>query len=81
MPDTAWDKWVDRCPLRRWRRDHGVTVTRAAVTIGVSITTLQAWERGRQPSPEGFAKLAATIGDDVEASWKRWMRGRPEVAA
>lgn len=43
--------------LTRWRRRHRLTQEAAAVRLGMSVRTLQAWEQG-QRVPRGFTLIA-----------------------
>jgi transcriptional regulator with XRE-family HTH domain len=73
----TYDDWVEQNPLRRWRKGAGLSIMRAAVTLEVTVTTIQSWERGAvTPSHENFERIADTTGTN-EAAWTRWSNRRP----
>jgi transcriptional regulator with XRE-family HTH domain len=49
-------------PIARYRRAKGWTQTDLAREVGVSFSTIQAWERGSQPRPRHVARLAEVLG-------------------
>lgn len=52
-------------PIARRRIAKGLTQTQLAELVGVSLTAVQGWERGRQPRPKHVAKLAEIFGADA----------------
>lgn len=79
-PDEAFKTWIDTNPLRAWRRKNDISIMRAAVALGVTITTIQSWERGSAtPSEPNMTNLEKVIGTGTAKAWTRWAAKQPEV--
>jgi len=54
--------------VKAWRTAHGLTLSQAALRIGVAIATLFQWEAGAAlPSPMAIPGLADALGKDPAA--------------
>ena len=52
--------------LSQWRREHGLLLKQMAPDLGVSVPTLDAWERGRRfPTGEHLTVLSGYMGVPV----------------
>jgi transcriptional regulator with XRE-family HTH domain len=51
-------------PIVRYRRAKGWTQTELAREVGVSLNTVQAWEKGSRPRPGHERRLADALGVD-----------------
>jgi transcriptional regulator with XRE-family HTH domain len=51
-------------PIERYRRAKGWTQSELAAEVGVSLNTVQAWEKGSMPRPKVGRKLAEVFGVD-----------------
>ena len=51
-------------PIARYRKAKGWTQTDLAQELGVSMSTVQSWERGAQPRPRHLRRLAEVLGVD-----------------
>lgn len=81
--------WQMKCPLKLFRLANKVTLTTAALHIGVSVTSLQFWESGtRLPKYDHFKALASFMrkkcdgGKEAnttatEATWRKWLAAKP----
>ena len=78
--DAERSAWIEKNPLRKWRKSKGLSLMDTCATLECGISTVQAWEAGaRIPTDEWFAKLAsATNGATPAAGWKRWYNRRPK---
>ena len=54
-------------PITLYRRAKGLTQTEVAARTGVSITSVQAWERGVGPSARNLPAVAELLGVDPVA--------------
>lgn len=74
---TSFSEWMERNPLRSWRKASGTSIMEAASRLGVSMTTIQLWERGvNVPTDENLQSLQGLIGDDA-MRWADWWNGKP----
>jgi transcriptional regulator with XRE-family HTH domain len=61
--------WLDRNPLRLYRKAYGLSVFQAAAMLGVGASTVQKWEAGAAvPSRE----LAESVERVIPNFWERW---------
>lgn len=77
MVDLA--QWQQLNPLRKWREQTGVAKTQLAAAIGVSTTTIRAWETGIfAPSAENKSALYQITNSAVSTlDWAQWYDARP----
>lgn len=80
MANDRFREWVDRNPLRAWRRKNGVAIMDAASQMGVSMTIIQLWEKGvHVPSADNFDRLEALVGSTVARDWSKWFNAKPQM--
>lgn len=82
-------EWVEKNPLRVWRKLSGYTIMEVAVMLDVSAITVTSWERGLTlPNNRNWVKLAEMMvgvsdwdhrHDETTAEWMRWHDSRPGV--
>jgi len=54
-------------PLRKARKEHGISMMELARVLGVSINTIERWERGgAHPSPDNMEKIIRYFGEEIE---------------
>lgn len=81
----ALKTWQMKCPLKIFRIANKVTLTTAALRIGVSVTSLQFWESGtRLPKFDHFKELAKFMSKKpdtttTEAKWRKWLAAKPKL--
>ena len=71
-------------PIARYRRLKGWTQADLAEHLGVSLNTVQRWEKGRVPRPGHFAALASALGINtlqLDAALQEWGSKRGELIA
>lgn len=75
-------EWVNENPLRKYRRDKGLTLMEAAGTLGVALSTLHCWEMGvHSPSVDHFLKIKTQLGvTDIFDQWDEWSHNRPTAS-
>lgn len=72
----SYDGWVARCPLRVWRRQHGISQNELALKLGVSRTTIAGWEAGSwSPDEDKWPDIARLTGVIAKAfdAWRAEM--------
>jgi transcriptional regulator with XRE-family HTH domain len=70
-------------PIERYRKAKGWTQTELAEQVGVSLNTVQNWERGTEPRPKHRAKLAEVFGIDglqLLTEMERWHAEQQETS-
>jgi transcriptional regulator with XRE-family HTH domain len=68
-------------PLRRWRRQHGMTQEQLSERCGVSVNTVARWEQAdRMPSGPHVIRLIEITGMSADALLfpKRYLEEHPE---
>jgi len=72
--------WEAQMPLRIWRKEHDLSLRRAAAVLGVNIYTLQSWEQGGAfPDLPNQARLVRDTGDaDLITRWRAWANATPK---
>jgi transcriptional regulator with XRE-family HTH domain len=71
-------------PVTSWRRSKGWTQRQLAEVVGVSLNTVQAWERGALPRPNHVRTLAEALGVDafvLDRALAEWRVGEEGKAA
>jgi len=54
-------------PLRKARKEHGISMMELARVLDVSINTIERWERGgAHPSPDNMEKIIRYFGEEIE---------------
>ncbi len=54
-------------PLRKARKERGISMMELARVLDVSINTIERWERGgAHPSPDNQEKINGYFGEEVE---------------
>lgn len=75
--------WVERNPLRKWRKDEFLTQEFIADALGLTKVTVGTHECGKhRPSSESLkviAKLMEVPAKTLKRRWDRWVRDRPGV--
>jgi len=74
--------WRDASPVRKWRLKNGLSLSDAAVLLGVSLTAITKWESGvNMPAESRFEQLAATMkfgsASTLRNAWGRWIESHP----
>ena len=73
--------WVERHPVRRWRRQEGLSVHSAASMLGVSTSSIQQYEAGAtHPRDETIERMAERMGrtpENLRRAWTNWEAKRP----
>ena len=76
-------EWVEKNPLRVWRRETKTPQMAVASVVGVSVFAVQTWEIGsNRPNPEHMEKLARLVGrapEDFAHEWDSWLAARPTL--
>jgi len=74
--------WRDANPLRRWRAKNKVSLSQAAMLMGVSKTTVCGWENGEyRPGWESTYSIANAMGMREHRLRSLWMKWLAEKAA
>lgn len=71
-------------PIAKFRRLKGWTQGDLAGQLGVSLNTVQRWEKGAQPRPRHFAALAEALGINtlqLQTALDEWSGTRGELVA
>lgn len=80
-PKAMRAEWVEKNPLRRWRKRNKFSLMDAAGILDVGFTTVQLWESGaREPGDDNMAKIAVqmqTTPESARRSWRRWLGQQP----
>lgn len=70
----AFDVWMERNPIRVWRKQEGVTIQRFAQAVGINWRRIVCYERGdRRPrdttlhTMERYCKI-----DGLLDKWREW---------
>lgn len=68
------NEWVERNPLRMWRKSQGLTLMGLAPKLKVSMLCLQQWEAGsNRPNLKNMAALQRIMRDPVlPQRWSYW---------
>lgn len=75
------EEWIERNPLRVWRRDQGLSVSQVASILGVTIMTLGMWEKGiTTPNSDNMNNLNELFADDLTEAWDQWKSDRPSLS-
>lgn len=75
---SQFDEWVNRNPLRQWRKERRVSIMQAASQLGASMTIVQLWERGVHiPGDDFMVKLEVMVGRGCSAHWNEWYNNKP----
>lgn len=75
------NEWIERNPLRRWRKSAAMPLAEVSSRLGVGITAIKYWEWGTsRPIPENMQRIGRLIGAvaSVDARWTRWYNQRPQ---
>lgn len=77
---TKVRQWVERNPLRIWRKEHGLSLNNAAALLGVGMWSVHGWEAGSYiPNAQNMAKIVEiTKIEDMRDRWARWFEDGPE---
>jgi len=72
-------KWIEGNPLRKYRKEQGLSIMAIASMLGVGMSTVQTWESGAHwPKEENFDHMSSLMGKtNVEQSWSKWLKSRP----
>ena len=67
-------EWENRNPFRRWRKEHGITLSGACALMRVSQATVQKWEAGAaMPTDENMARITELTGNPrIADEWAAW---------
>lgn len=78
-PNQALKEWVEANPLRRFRKENGITMMQAASMMGVGMSSVQLWEKGAQrPGEESLKKIGTLVRDPkISETWQQWYAARP----
>ncbi|WP_318152996.1 helix-turn-helix domain-containing protein [Metabacillus arenae] len=72
-------QWKNENPIRKYRKESGLSQPDIAGLIGVSTYTVQRWEDGSvSPSGENLKKMSKLI-DEIEESLSEWKNNRPTL--
>lgn len=73
------DEWVERNPLRMWRKANKITLMKLAPQIECSILAVQLWESGsNRPNPKNMDKLIRIMRDPtLPQRWTAWAQSCP----
>ena len=83
-PTELTEKWFADNPISVYLEVSEVVKDSFSRTIGVSITTLRHWRRGRYPSEENRDNLAKAMGisiQEFELQWSEWESEKPFIPA
>lgn len=78
----ALTAWVERNPLRTWRKTQTpkVTILEAASLLGVGMSMVQMYERGaHKPGPDRADAFAKVLGSDWSSRWDEWSASKPAL--
>jgi DNA-binding transcriptional regulator YiaG len=69
----AQREWIERNPIRVYRKEHDITILGFAAYLGVTLSTVQRWEvGGMTPTQSNAERLADMIGVSGAEFWNRW---------
>lgn len=75
------EPWVEKNPLRKWRRDNNMSQQDTALQLGVSWLSISFWEKGgTRPNDENMKSLSLLLGilvRDLKEEWDQWYEQRP----
>lgn len=82
MPVVLKDElreWVNRNPLRVWRREQGLSMRDVASLMGVSLASVESWEYGNAiPNDVNMSLLMRLTNiPDLPVQWNSWYREAP----
>lgn len=77
--DRVIGAWIMQGPLFQWRKRAHLSQRRAAVMLGVSLSTYAKWEMGvNEPQTRRWTMLRKITDDrDIRATWDRWLSQKP----
>lgn len=78
----AVKEWVEKNPLRAWRKAQKppVTILESASLLGVGMSMVQMYERGaHKPGPDRAEAFAKVLGSDWSTRWDRWTKSKPTL--
>lgn len=76
----AQAEWVERNPLRAWRKSQKLSILDAAGHVGVGMSMMQMYEKGaHRPGPGKHATMANLLGSDWSTRWDAWLNSRPNA--
>ena len=77
----AFRRWLADNPLAQYRFVHNMGRLRTAALLGVSDTTIKAWEAGASaPSPEHLSRFER-LDAALPQQWQDWLAKKPGEAA
>ena len=79
----GYDEWKESNPLRKYRKENGISQSQLSLEINVSTATIQYWESGSMiPNPFNLEKISVLIKEpDIVKAWSDWYDKRPRLAA
>jgi transcriptional regulator with XRE-family HTH domain len=76
-------QWVEKNPLRVWRKKQGLSASDAALALDLNYSSFQPWERGSyRPMEESMQKMADAMGiklSTLDKKWSDWYAKRPAI--
>jgi DNA-binding transcriptional regulator YiaG len=79
MSKETLKSWIEANPLRKFRKEQGLSIMAIANMLGVGMSTIQTWESGAHwPKDENFDRMSAIMQKtNLEQSWSKWLQSRP----
>jgi len=73
-------EWIERNPLRKYRKEHKMTIMGTAAILGCNFMSVQLWETGANYPRQYLDKIGKLIGDpNIEETWEKWYSERPKI--
>ena len=70
-------EWIERNPLRVWRKERGVTFMELSSILEVNTVSIQQWENGSvTPRPANLEKLTR-LDPSLAKKWDVWLSEKP----
>lgn len=74
------NEWVERNPLRIWRKHNNMSHQDTAMQLGVSWLSVSFWEKGAtKPNADNMPLISYLIGvNNLKELWAEWYESRPK---
>lgn len=75
------EDWIEANPLRRWRKERGMSQGDVARALPMALMTVSNWELGvTRPKATSLEKIGAMIGESkIKQIWSDWLARMPKL--